>query len=257
MDCDHADRVLEAARVCPEVISFSRRDENADVFAGCIRKEENATIFRVRTPRWERELRLPMPGLFNVENALAAVAAAEALGVGEAAVYNGLAFATVPGRMETYHSASGGLTVIVDYAHNGMSLEAILSSVRREYPDRELTVVFGCTGGKGLDRREGMAAAAGRWADRIILTEDDPGPEEVVDICADIGRYLAPCGKDYTVIPDREEAVETAVMEVRRPSVVILAGKGAEQQQKRKNGPEPCIPDGTLAQRTLDKYNAG
>ena len=256
LDCDHADRVLEAARVCPEVISFSRRDENADVFAGCIRKEENATLFRVRTPRWERELRLPMPGLFNVENALAAVAAAEALGVGAEAVYNGLALASVPGRMETYHSASGGLTVIVDYAHNGMSLEAILSSVRREYPDRELTVVFGCTGGKGLDRREGMAAAAGRWADRIILTEDDPGPEEVVDICADIGRYLAPCGKDYTVIPDREEAVETAVMEVRRPSVVILAGKGAEQQQKRKNGPEPCVPDGMLAQKALARFDA-
>ena len=256
LDCDHADRVLAAARVCPRVLTFSCKDSRADVFADRIRKEENSTLFRVRTPGWERELRLPMPGLFNVENALAAVAAAVSLGVGEAAVYNGLAFATVPGRMETYHSASGGLTVIVDYAHNGMSLEAILSSVRREYPDRSLTVVFGCTGGKGLDRREGMAAAAGRWADRIILTEDDPGPEEVVDICDDIGRYLTAYGKEYTVIPDREEAVDAAILDAGRDAVVVLAGKGAEQQQKRKSGPEPCVPDGMLAKDALARLDA-
>ena len=60
-----------------------------------------------------------------------------------------------------------------------------------------------------------------------------------------------------TVIPNREAAVETAILGARRPAVVLLAGKGCEEAQKRKNGPEPCIPDGTLARRALDKYNAG
>ena len=144
---------------------------------------------------------------------------------------------------------------MVDYAHNGMSLEALLSSVRRAFPGREMTVVFGCTGGKGLDRREGMAAAAGRWADRVVLTEDDPGPEEVADICADIVRYLAPFGKPWEIVPDREEAVEGAILSARPPAVVVLAGKGAELQQKRKHGPEPCVPDALLAQAALEKLD--
>ena len=100
-----------------------------------------------------------------------------------------------------------------------------------------------------------MGQAAGRWADRIILTEDDPGPEEVPDICADIGGYIAPFGKSWTVIPDREEAVERAILEASTPAVVVLAGKGAEQQQKRKNGPEPCVPDALLARRALKHYD--
>lgn len=102
-----------------------------------------------------------------------------------------------------------------------------------------------------------MGNAAGEWADRIILTEDDPGPEEVEAICADIGVFLAAHGKDYTVIPNREAAGGDRHPGRPPPAVVLLAGKGCEEAQKRKDGPEPCIPDGTLARRALDKYNAG
>lgn len=255
LDGDFSARVLDAARVCPRLLTCSLKDPGADVFASNLRKEGNATLFRARTPSWEGDLRLNMPGLFNVENALAAVAAAESFGVGGDAVAAGLARALVPGRMETCHSADGRVTVIVDYAHNGMSLEALLSSVRREYPDRELTVLFGCTGGKGLDRREGMGKAAGRWADRILLTEDDPGPEAVEDICREIGAHIAPFGKAFAVVPDREEAISRAVLEAREPAVVVLAGKGAEQEQKRKNGPVPCAPDGMLARKVLARHD--
>ena len=136
-----------------------------------------------------------------------------------------------------------------------MSLRNALSSVRQEYPGRELTVLFGCTGGKGIDRREGMGNAAGELADRVILTEDDPGPEAVEAICADIGVFLQRHGKAYTVVPNREQAVEQAILGARRPAVVLLAGKGCETQQKRKSGPEPCIPDGELARRTLERYD--
>ena len=258
LDSDHAGRILEAARQAGKpVFTFSQRDPQADIYASQVRKEDGQTVFHVRTPQYEREFRLTMPGLFNVENALAAVAVAEAYGIPADVVAGGLVRAFVPGRMEHYVRADGEISVIVDYSHNGMSLQNALRSVRAEYPGRELTVLFGCTGGKGIDRREGMGNAAGEWADRIILTEDDPGPEEVEAICADIGVFLTAHGKDYTVIPNREAAVETAILGARRPAVVLLAGKGCEEAQKRKNGPEPCIPDGTLARRALDKYNAG
>lgn len=255
MDCDHAPEVAAAAARCEQVITFSRKDPAATVYGTNVRKEGNKIAFHVRTSRYEGEMAISTPGLFNVENALAAVAVAEAYGISREAVEQGLEKAFVPGRMEHYVSADNQISVIVDYSHNGMSLQNALRSVRAEYPDRQLTVLFGCTGGKGIDRREGMGNAAGEWAHRIILTEDDPGPEEVEDICADIGVFLKRWNKDYTVIPDREQAVEAAILEAQRPAVVLLAGKGCEEAQKRKNGPEPCIPDGVLAQQALDKYD--
>ena len=257
LDCDHAVDVQEAASVCQRVVTFSQRSADADVYASNVRKVGHTIRFHVRTLRYEGELTLGMPGLFNVENALAAVAVAEAYDIPMEAVEQGLRQAAVPGRMEHYVSADGQVSVIVDYAHNGMSLEYLLRSARTEYPGRELTVLFGCTGGKGIDRREGMGTAAGALADRILLTEDDPGPEEVTDICADIQRYLTPFGKVGEVIPDREEAISRAILNCHTPAVVVLAGKGCEHLQKRRNGPEPCVPDGMLAQQVLDRYDRG
>ena len=257
LDCDHVEQVRAAAEQCPRVVTFSQKFPSADVYGSNVRKEGDRIAFHVRTPRYEGELAISTPGLFNVENALAAVAAAEVYDIPREAVAEGLVSAFVPGRMEHYVSRDGQISVIVDYSHNGMSLQNALRSVKAEYPGRELTVLFGCTGGKGIDRREGMGNAAGQWADRIILTEDDPGPEEVEAICADIGVFVSAHGKDYTVIPNREMAVEQAILGASRPAVVLLAGKGCETAQKRKNGPEPCIPDGQLAQRALDKYDAG
>lgn len=251
LDCDRADRVAQAAAACSRVITFSKTDPTAAVYGSDLRKEDGHIRFHVRTPRYQQDLTLPTAGLFNVENALAAVAVAECYGLSAECVEEGLRRAFVPGRMEQYQSADGQLSVIVDFAHNGMSLETALRSIRTEYPDRELTVLFGCTGGKGLDRREGMGRAAAHLADRIILTEDDPGPEEVTDICADIGRYISEYGKQYTVIPDRPAAVKAALEDAARPAVVLLSGKGSETAQKRKNGPEPCLSDGQLVQQFL------
>lgn len=255
LDCEHADRVRQAAQDCAQVLTFSRREPSADVYAWDVRKEGDRIAFQVRTPRYERRLAISTPGLFNVENALAAAAAAEVYGIPEEYVAQGLLSAFVPGRMEHYASRDGQISVIVDYSHNGMSLENALRSVREEYPGRELTVLFGCTGGKGIDRREGMGNAAGALADRIILTEDDPGPEAVEDICRDIAVFVTAHDKTYSVIPNRELAVEEAILNADRPAVVLLAGKGCETQQKRADGPEPCTPDGELARRVLARYD--
>lgn len=255
MDCDHAAEVAAAAAKCERVLTFSQKHAEAAVYGTDVRKEGDKIAFHVRTPRYEGELAVSTPGLFNVENALAAVTVAEAYGIPYEAVREGLVKAFVPGRMEHYASADGQISVIVDYSHNGMSLQNALRSVRAEYPDRQVTVMFGCTGGKGIDRREGMGNAAGEFAHRVILTEDDPGPEEVEDICNHIGVFLKKWNKDYTVIPNREQAVETAILGADRPAVVLLAGKGCETAQKRKNGPEPCLSDGVLARHALEKYD--
>jgi UDP-N-acetylmuramoyl-L-alanyl-D-glutamate--2,6-diaminopimelate ligase len=123
--------------------------------------------------------------------------------------------------------------------------------VRQGYPEQPVTVVFGCTGGKGLIRRQGMGEAAAGYADRIILTEDDPGPEEVEAICAEVGRVIAAAGKDYAIIADREEAVRQALTDSPRPGVVVLAGRGRQEYQLRKNGPQTFPTDCDLARKYL------
>ena len=146
------------------------------MYGSQVRKEGEKIAFHVRTPRYERELAISTPGLFNVENALAAVAAAEVYGIPADVVAAGLERAFVPGRMEHYVSADGQISVIVDYSHNGMSYRTPCAPSGRSTPAGSLTVLFGCTGGKGIDRREGMGNAAGEWADRIILTRTTPAP---------------------------------------------------------------------------------
>ena len=115
------ERVRAAAAACPRVVTFSQKFPSADVYGSQVRKEGEKIAFHVRTPRYERELAIFTPGLFNVENALAAVASAEVYGIPADVVAAGLERAFVPGRMEHYVSADGEISVIVDYSHNGMS----------------------------------------------------------------------------------------------------------------------------------------
>ena len=248
LDGQMSERALLAAQTSPRIISYSIRLPAADVYADNIEKTKTGLRFQVTTPRFKIQIDLPMAGLFNVSNALAAIAAAEALGLNKNSVVTGLAAAKVPGRMESYYSVDEEIAVLVDYAHNPMSLQALIESARLEFPGRELTVVFGCTGDKGLSRRKPMGEVAGRLADRIFLTEDDPATEKVADICAEIATGSS---KPCAIVLDRREAIEQAILDCARPAVVLIAGKGAETIQKRKNGPEIFPGDRALVARAL------
>lgn len=256
LDMDHVDRVLETASSCERTVTFSLEDPQADVYAKAVHNSDRGVVATVHTPRFERDIVIPTPVRFNVSNALAAIAAAEALGISEEGIVHGLEDVFVPGRMELYPTASGRILGVVDFAHNGMSLETLLRDLRGNYPDRELAVVFGATGGKGVDRRQTMGVAAGKYADRVVVTEDDPGPEDPRDICAEITRNIEAQGMhNYKIVVDRPEAIRTAVVDTERPAVVIVTGKGDETRMLRKNGPEPCERDGAVLKRVLDEYD--
>ena len=248
LDGQMSERALLAAQASPRIVSYSMRLPAADVYAENIEKTKAGLRFQVTTPRFKSQIDLPMAGLFNVSNALAAIAAAEALGLNKNSVVTGLAAASVPGRMESYYSADEQIAVLVDYAHNPMSLQALIESARLEFPERELTVVFGCTGSKGLSRRKPMGEVAGRLADRIFLTEDDPAAEEVADICAEIAAGSA---KPCAIVLDRGDAIEQAILGCQTPAVVLVAGKGAETIQKRKSGSEIFPGDRALVAHAL------
>ena len=234
LDCDRAGQVLEAAKAAGRpVIAFSQKDPAADVYASQVRKRGDDILFQVRTCRYDREFRLTMPGLFNVENALAAIAVCEALDIPPQHIYAGLERARVPGRMEVYANSDGSVTAIVDYAHNRMSFETLFRSVRAEYPGRRIVTVFGCPGLKALDRRRDLGEISGRWSDLVVLTEEDSGEEDTVSICREIAGHVAGQGCPYLIEPNRGEAIRQAVLSCREPSVLLITGKGRETRQKR------------------------
>ena len=234
LDCDHADRILSAAREAGRPLyTFSQRDEEADVYASQVRKRGDDILFRVRTRRYLREFRLTMPGLFNVENALAAIAVCEGLNIPERCIYVGLMKARVPGRMEVYTNADSTVTAIVDYAHNRMSFETLFRSVQAEYPGRRIVSLFGCPGSKALDRRRDLGEISGQYADLVVLTEEDSGEEDTTAICQEIAGHVAAQGCEYSIQPNRGEAIRQAILGCREPSVLLITGKGAETRQKR------------------------
>ena len=256
LDCDHADEVLAAARRdCRRVITFSRKDPSADVYGSHIRKRGNDIIFRVTSRHISREFQLTMPGLFNTENALAAIAVCEGLGIPQQCIYVGLMKARVPGRMEVYSNANNDVVAIVDYAHNRMSFETLFSSVRAEYPGRRIVTVFGCPGKKAYDRRRDLGEVSGRYSDLVVLTEEDSGEEDTVSICREISAHVEAQGCKYLIEPNRGEAIRQAVLGCDKPSVLLITGKGAETRQKRGLEYIDTPSDVEYAQTFLQEYD--
>ena len=258
-------RLVTVSAAGPEPVECGSCDMAfPDVWATDVRPRGFGISFTVHGEGWELPVHLGIPGLFNVENALVAVAMARELlaaaGLGEkeldAAIERGLARVRVPGRMEPVASGRDDLIGIVDYAHNATSMEALLSSLRKTYPrcEWELDLVFGSTGSKGLDRRTDMGHIAGAYADHVVITEDDPGEEDPRAICADIARCIEERGDvPHVVVLNREEAIRRAVFDARPPAVVAAIGKGPDKYMERDGRVDPYEGDEVVLERAFEE----
>lgn len=255
LNTDYLDEVLEAGKACRKIITFGLDREEADIYGYDVNKRGNDIVFRARTKRFDREFILTIPGLFNIENALAAIAICEALNIPEEYIYEGLKKAKVKGRMEVYKNENNKIIAIVDYAHNKLSFERLFESVKNEYPEREIVTVFGCPGDKALDRRKHLGEISGKYSDKVIITEDDPGEESVVDICNEIARFVEGQGCNYSIITDRGEAIEKAIMDVKEESIILIIGKGDEASQRRGTEYVYYPPDAEFTKKFLDQYD--
>jgi len=171
---------------------------------------------------------LPLGGAFNVANAVLAAEIAVALGHGVAEVVEALAASSpVPGRFESIDEGQD-FTVIVDYAHTPDGLAAVLETAR-QVTEGKLVVVFGAGGDRDRGKRPRMGEIARRWADRVVVTSDNPRGENPLDIMAAIvsGMEQPP----ELVEPDRRTAIRHALAGARRGDVVVVAGKGHETTQ--------------------------
>lgn len=175
---------------------------------------------------------LKLPGEFSVYNALCAIAITEHFNLDKDKVLQALLDAKVPGRVEIV-PVSEDFTVMIDYAHNAMSLKSILSTVKEYEPERIVTI-FGCGGNRSRDRRFDMGEISGKMSDFTIVTSDNPRDEEPMDIMKDIETGINKTGGLYTLIEDRQEAVRYGILNAKKGDIIIVAGKGHEDYQEIK-----------------------
>ena len=171
-----------------------------------------------------------IPGLFNVYNAMAAAALCETMGIGREAVLSGLRTVSVDGRMEIVY-ASQKFAVLVDYAHNAVSMESLLDTLR-DYRPKRLVCIFGCGGNRSRERRYAMGEIGGRKADLSIITADNSRWEKVEDILADIRTGMEKTGGACVEIPDRREAICYSIEHAREGDIIAVIGKGHEDYQE-------------------------
>lgn len=170
------------------------------------------------------------PGRFSVYNALTAIAICRYFGVDEEKIRNAFLQAHVKGRIEMIR-VSEDFTLMIDYAHNAMSLESLLSTLK-EYEPKRLVCVFGCGGNRAKSRRYEMGEVSGRLADLTIITSDNPRFEEPLEIIRDIKTGMAKTQGAYVEIPDRKEAIAYAIDHGQPGDIIVLAGKGHEDYQE-------------------------
>lgn len=194
--------------------------------------------------------KVPLPGRFNVLNALGAIAGARALGVDPGRISAALAAAeTAPGR---FHPVEAGqdFSVIVDYAHTPDSLDNVLAAARSLAHGGRVIVVFGAGGDRDRDKRPLMGDVAARGADIVVITTDNPRSEDPEAIIADIAAGVMSGGAAQEIV-DRREAIESAIAQARTGDVVVIAGKGHEQGQEFADGEKLPFDDVSVAKEAL------
>ena len=187
------------------------------------------------------DVEVPMPGRFSVYNALAALAVGKVLGLPDAAIHDGLGKCVVKGRVELV-PISKKFTILLDYAHNEVSTESLLTTLRAYKPHR-LVVVFGCGGNRSKLRRYGMGEICAKMADFSILTEDNNRFEKVEDILADIRVGMNKGNPDakFVEIPDRLDALHYAVDHAQEGDLIAVIGKGHETYRDREGVKTPFL----------------
>jgi UDP-N-acetylmuramoyl-L-alanyl-D-glutamate--2,6-diaminopimelate ligase len=215
---------------------------DADLCAEDLHVDDRHVSFTAATPWGRFPLRLHLAGAYNAANALAALAAAAGSDTPAEAAARGISeLARVPGRMERIDTEQG-FSVVVDYAHTAAALDKVLRELRPTTPGR-LWAVFGSAGERDHEKRGSMGGVAGRLADIVVVTDEDPRGEDrqaiLEEIAAGAEAAGAARGERLHLIADRTAAIGYAIANARPGDTVLLAGKGHEATIETDAGPVP------------------
>ncbi len=217
-------------------VSYGIQNTSSNLVAKDIELSDSSSSYEVSGIRYQ----VSLPGKFNIYNTLAATAVAESLGFGAEEIAKAVSkLRTIPGRMEIMQKDP--FTVLIDYAHEKASMQALYETVK-SWPHERIIQVFGATGGvRDKSRRTDLGKLAGEFADIMIATDEDPFDEDPKHIIQDIATAALATGKktegvNLFQIPDRRAAIEKAIAEAKPGDLVLITGKGAEQKIARANG---------------------
>ncbi len=232
MDADHIDEILDGHTCNIETYGvngdydFKASDIRLFTKPGCLCVSYNLT------GKMNFPVEIHVPGNFSVYNSLCAIAICSHFTDNTEVIRQALLEVKVKGRVEII-PISHRFTLMIDYAHNAMSLESLLTSLK-EYKPKRLVTVFGCGGNRSRDRRFEMGEVSSRLADFSIITSDNPRFEEPMDIIQDILVGVAKADGEYITIPDRKDAIRYSILNAQDGDVIVLAGKGHEDYQEIK-----------------------
>ena len=229
INCDDEDSSYMSDAAAGDVITYSVK--NGDCYADSVSRWSEEGMLGVKFKciygDVTTDLKIATPGIYSVYNALCAYVVCRQCGVTSAQIIQYLPQTRVKGRFEIVDAVSEA-TVIIDYAHNGLSLESVLRTIR-EYDPERLVVLFGSVGERTQMRRKELAEVAREYADFVVITSDNPGNEDPDAIIDEISSYLG--DTPYARFADRAEAIEYAVANAMSGDVILLAGKGHEDYQ--------------------------
>lgn len=227
IDDDYGKRLY--SEISCNKLSFSVKGA-ADFAAENISVKSTGNKFSLRTGNGAYDIVSPIPGMFNVSNLTAVIAACLMENIPVEQIISAVAaFNGVKGRCEVIPTGRD-FTVICDYAHTPDAVENILRSVR-EYTEGRLICLFGCGGNRDAAKRPKMAAAAAKYADRLIVTSDNPRNEDPQAIIDDILKGLENTKTQYDVVIDRRDAIYYGLKISEKGDIIVLAGKGHEDYQ--------------------------
>lgn len=176
------------------------------------------------------DVEVNVPGKFSVYNSLTAIAICHHFNVAKEAIKEALCHVSVKGRIEIV-PVTKRYTIMIDYAHNAMALESLLTTLK-EYEPGRLVCLFGCGGNRAKSRRYEMGEVSSRLADLTVVTSDNPRNEEPMDIINDILVGVSKADGRYVTIPDRKEAIRYCLENAQAGDIIVLAGKGHEDYQE-------------------------
>lgn len=180
----------------------------------------------------DMDVSIDIPGKFSVYNSMAAIAICRHFGVSKENILKALRNIRVKGRVELI-KVSDDFTLMIDYAHNAMALESLLTTLK-EYNPKRLVCLFGCGGNRSRLRRYEMGEVSSKLADLTVITSDNPRDEEPMDIINDILIGVHKADGEYVTIPDRKEAIRYCIENGKEGDIIVLAGKGHEDYQEIK-----------------------
>lgn len=229
-DSEHLEGILKGHTCEVETFGYGK---NNDLIADGVELKKDHGALGVRyhvSGLMNFDVEVNVPGSFSVYNSLTAIAICHHFGVDVEKIKHALLHVSVKGRIEIV-PVTKRYTIMIDYAHNAMALESLLTTLR-EYEPGRLVCLFGCGGNRAKSRRYEMGEVSSRLADLTVVTSDNPRNEEPMDIINDILVGVHKADGAYVTIPDRKEAIAYCMKNAQDGDIIVLAGKGHEDYQE-------------------------